>query len=86
MLKVLTGCTGPNLKDSILRRNLIQTNYYGSGLSMDTRDLHVHVSRAKRTRCYAMLYRTSCHRGIMLKAISIPENIFGPYWAYSEIQ
>ena len=27
MFKVLTGCTGPNLKDSILRRNLIQTNY-----------------------------------------------------------
>ena len=27
--------------------------YYGSGSSMDTRDLHVHVSRAKRTRCYA---------------------------------
>ena len=27
MYKVLTGCTGPNLKDSILRRNLIQTNY-----------------------------------------------------------
>ena len=29
------------------------SQYYGFGLSLDTRDSNAYVSRAKRTRCYA---------------------------------
>ena len=32
---------------------LLDTIYYGFGLSLDTRDSNMYVSRAKRTRCYA---------------------------------
>ena len=33
---------------------VIDLSYYGFGLSLDTRDLNAYVSRAKRTRCYAV--------------------------------
>ena len=34
-------------------RKLVKLQYYGFGLSLDTRDSNGYVSHAKRTRCYA---------------------------------